>query len=441
MNLKRLGDLLWIGLFFPLFLLCACLLLPGLFRLLARRKDAASGKGDLPPAKLSSLQAFSTTLAATVGTGNIIGTGQAIAMGGPGAVFWMWAAGLLGCCVKCAEIWFGQRSGPGAPGMIAAALGSRVSLFYAFIAVLSTLFVGNMTQMNTLVSALCFQPSSSPGSRTVLSLLLLLILAFALYRGVSSLGKLCSYMVPFMTLLYLAASAIILLENRGAVASSLCLIAASAVNPRAVLGGCCGMTVRKALLWGFRRGVFSNEAGLGTAGTIHSLTEADRPDRQALLGIWEVGLDTLLLCTVSALTLLCSGSDIPYGTLPGAELWLQVFSRSPVGRSLAPILRLCLFFFGFSTVLGCFVPGVLCARWNGIGERCFRFLYLFCAALGCFLPTDLIWQSSDLINVLMGAPNLLSLILLAPSFAAGCEQSKNNPEKLESALARGQRKV
>ena len=167
---------------------------------------------------------------------------------------------------------------------------------------------------------------------------------------------------------------------------------------------------------------------MGTAGTIHSLVRTESPRRHALWGIWEVGADTLLLCTVSALTLLCSGAVIPYGSLPGAELWLRVFSRS-FYLFKTPVISLCLCFFAISTVLGCYVPGSLCARSTGIGEESFRRIYLLCAALGCFLPTDQIWLASDLINVLMASPNLLSMILLAPSFAAGCEQSKNNPVK------------
>ena len=429
MILQSLGDLLWILLFFPLFLLGAILLLPGFLRLLTKCKTPPALDPQSSKRILSPMQAVSATLAATVGTGNIIGTGQAVAMGGPGAVFWMWVAALLGCCIKCAEIWFGQLEGRGTVGTIRSALGNQVSAVYAFLAVLSTLFVGNMAQMNAVISSLGFDQNSHPGSRFVLSSLLLFFLAAAVYRGVSTLGKLCSYVVPLMTAVYLAASALILFENRGSLLPSLRLIVSASLHPGAMLGACGGMTVRNAVLWGFRRGVFSNEAGLGTAGTIHSLVEAAQPDRHALLGIWEVGVDTLLLCTVSALTLLCSGARIPHGSLPGAEFWLQVFSSASSYRNMAPSFGLCLNIFAISTVLGCYVSGSLCAGSIGIGENSFRLLFLLCAVLGCLLPTNLIWLASDLINVLMATPNLLSMILLAPSFAAGCEQSKNNPEK------------
>lgn len=387
------------------------------------------------------MEAAFTALASTVGTGNIIGTGQAIAMGGPGAVFWMWVAAFLGGIVKCAEIWFGQRNGRGAVGTIRSALGKRFSAFYAFLAVLSVLFVGNMAQMNTLVISLGSIKSDDPAFRLTVSFFLLGLLAAALSHGVSTLGKICSYVVPGMTALYLAVSFIILFENREKVMPCFSLIVSSAMKPGAVLGAFGGMTARKAILWGFRRGVFSNEAGLGTAGTIHSLVHSERPERHARWGLWEVGVDTLLLCSISSLTLLCSGVAIPYGCLPGAELWFRVFSSSPAKISPALVLGLCLFFFGLSTVLGCYVPGSLCAMSIGIGEQFFCPLYLACAAFGCFLPTDRIWLMSDLINVLMAVPNLLSMISLAPFFAGGCEHSKNNPEKSGIALAHGQRMV
>ena len=441
MILQSLGDALWILLFFPLFLICAYRLLPGFSRLLGEKRSYPQKAACLSRGKLGSLDAASTTLAATVGTGNIIGTAQAIAMGGPGAVFWMWAAALLGCCVKSAEIWFGQQNNRGAIGTISFALGQGVSRLYAYLAVLSTLFVGNMAQMNTVVSSLAFHSAYGTGCRFGLSLFLLVFLALALYRGISFLGRLCSCVVPFMTFLYLFSSFTVLHGNRGAIPASFRLILDSAIQPSAMLGAWGGVKVKTAILWGFRRGVFSNEAGLGTAGTVHSLVRSDHPERHALWGIWEVGVDTLLLCSISAVTLLGSGISIPYGSLPGAELWFQVFSGADVSFPVLPVFRICLLSFGLSTVLGSYVSGCLCARQAGIGEHRFRLIYLLCAVLGCCLPTDRIWLASDLINVLMSAPNLLSMILLAPNFAAGCEQTKNNREKQESALARRQRKV
>ena len=214
MILQNLGSLLWTLLFLPLFLACSILLIPGFFRLLKKRNPGYRLTACPKHGALSGFQAAATTLAATVGTGNIIGTAQAIAMGGPGAVFWMWAAGILGFFVKCAEIWFGQKNARGAAGTIDAALGKRWADFYALLAVLSTLFVGNMAQMNTVISSVQEVDHLWTPGRMRMSLLLLIFLGLALYCGISSLGKLCTYLVPCMTLLYLLSACFLLLHSR-----------------------------------------------------------------------------------------------------------------------------------------------------------------------------------------------------------------------------------
>ena len=207
MILRSLGDLLWILLFFPLFVLSSFCLLPGLLRILGTRRRVEQAGAERKAGRLKGVQAAFTTLAATVGTGNIIGTAQAIAMGGPGAVFWMWAAALLGFSVKSAEIWFGQQTGRGAPGTISAALGPGWAGFYCITAVLCTLSVGNMAQMNTVVLSLSGGFGRSFFSRPLLCFALLLLLSLALFHGVEALGKLCSLLAPCMTLLYLLCAA------------------------------------------------------------------------------------------------------------------------------------------------------------------------------------------------------------------------------------------
>lgn len=429
MILKSLGDLLWILLFFPLFAICSLCLIPGLGRLLAVRIREGKNKTLGNRGSLNGFQAAATTLAATVGTGNIIGTAQAIAMGGPGAVVWLWVAAVLGFSVKSAEIWFGQRTGKGAPGTISAAMGTHWAGLYALTAVLSTLSVGNMAQMNTIVSSLAAGPGSTALPRLLLSLSLLLLLSFTLCQGVEALGKTCSLLVPCMSLLYLLCASAVLFRNRDAILPALRAIKSNALQPHAIGGGLFAYGTRNAVLWGFRRGVFSNEAGLGTAGTVHAIMKGVEPDREALWGIVEIAVDTLLLCTVSALTLLCSGTKIPYGSIPGAELWVSLFTGAFSSRLPSVLFMLCLFSFGFSTVLGAYVPGSFCAAQIGLGMRSYRLLFLLCAALGCVLPTDLIWLGSDVLNVGMAVPNLLSMIRLAPLFWTGCEQNKNILEK------------
>lgn len=440
MIFQTLGDLLWVLLFFPLFSLCSLRLFPGFLRLLVAGSKAKGGSGKEEPGTISGRQAAAATLAATIGTGNIIGTAQAIAMGGPGAVFWMWIAALLGFSVKCAEIWFGQQTG-GAMATITAALGKSFGHFYALLSVLSTLLVGNMAQMNTVISSLTAVAPDRSCLPLVWSIILLLLIAISLFGGIRSLGRICSILVPVMALLFLACSFCIMFSDRENILPCLREILLDAWHPKAAFGASGGLALRSTLLWGFRRGAFSNEAGLGTAGTVHSLVRTADPDKHALWGILEIGVDTLLLCTVSALTLLCSKVQIPFGTLPGAELWFQVCSCSSKPAALTWILSLCLLFFGISTVLGCYVPGTLSAAWIGLDENRYRVLFLLCTVFGCFLPTELIWLSSDWINVLMAVPNLLSMVLLATQWEKDCEQSKNILENRDSSLARRERKV
>lgn len=441
MIFQTLGDLLWYLLFFPLFSLCSLRLVPGFLRLLTARSKTKGERGKEDSGVINGQQAAAATLAATVGTGNIIGTAQAIAMGGPGAVLWMWIAAILGFSVKCAEIWFGQQTGGGTMGTISFALGKDWARFYAVLSVLSTLFVGNMAQINTVMSSLSAVAPHRFFFHFVCSSILLLLISLSLFGGVRFLGRICSVLVPVMALLFLSCSFSVLLCSRDELLPCLRMIVLEAWHPKAIIGAAGGLSVRYSLLWGFRRGVFSNEAGLGTAGTVHSLVRTDDPEKHALWGILEIGIDTLLLCTVSALTLLCSKVRIPYGTIPGAELWFQVFSGFSDSPVLTVILALCLLFFGISTVLGCYVPGTVSASWVGLEEKKYRILYLLCAALGCYLPTQLIWLSSDWINVLMACPNLFSMMLLAPYLENGCEQSKNILENPESSLARRGRKV
>ena len=441
MILQTLGDLLWILVFFPLFSLCSLRLIPGFLHLLRGQRNSKGESRTENSGPINGRQAAAATLAATIGTGNIIGTAQAIAMGGPGAVFWMWLAAFLGFSVKCAEIWFGQRTGGGAMTTIDTALGRGWGRFYALLSVLSTLLVGNMAQMNTVMSSLTAVVPNVFHLPLVCSTMLLLLISFSLFGGVRSLGRICSVLVPVMALLFLACSFCILLSARENLLPCLREILLDAWRPKAAFGAVGGLSVRSALLWGFRRGAFSNEAGLGTAGTVHSLVCTENPDKHALWGILEIGVDTLLLCTVSALTLLCSKVRIPYGTIPGAELWFQVCSDSSEPAALTWILALCFLFFGISTVLGCYVPGTLSAAWMGLEEKQYRVLFLLCTVFGCFLPTEFIWLSSDWINVLMAVPNLISMVFLAPQWDKGCEQIKNNCENQESSLARQERMV
>ena len=447
MVLDSINDLLWLVLFFPLFLVCSLRLFPVLCSFLVQRPVPDFGRDRTDTDRLRSTQAVSAALAASVGTGNIVGTAQAIAMGGPGAVFWMWIAGILGFAVKSTEIWLGTKDRIGPMSYVRDTLGPFPALFYAAASLCSSLLVGNMTQVNSLLSSFQSLFSGKTGPlRMLLPLALFLAIGATVNGKIRSLGHRCSILVPVMSLLYLGFAANILWRNSSRILPAFRLIIQHAFQPASALAAAAGLSFRDAVIWGLRRGAFSNEAGLGTAALVHSFAEVSSPKRHALWGIVEITLDTLLLCTVSALCILSSGIEIPFGTLPGTELMIAAFSTSYGRFRGALFLSLCLSAFAFSTILGCFLTGLRSASWLGITERRFRFLFLCCSAAACVLPVSLIWHSADFFNILLACPNLIALILLNtrddPGIMREREEGSFRFKKIkDSALAPDRRKV
>lgn len=438
MILERLNECLWAALFLPLFSLCGvtlllrCRFLPFLrFRQMLRvtlggREDCGEG---LRPA-----QAAATALAATVGTGNIVGTAQAIAMGGPGAVFWLWIAALLGMSVKYAEILLGQYYRQGAMGYIRAALGKSMACFYAAASALSALAVGNMAQMNGSVSAVC-QGAGESGFRLRLfcGLLLTVLVALSLTGGARRIGRLAERLVPIMALGFLMITTFVLFHFRASLPGVLQRIFNEAFHPQAAVGATSGAAIRQTVLWGLRRGAFSNEAGLGTAANVHATVDSRKPALHALWGVFEVFVDTLVLCTATALTILCSGIVIPSGSLPGPEL-LQTALAEGVGQRAASLfMAAALPLFGFTTVIGCAVCGERCVVWlnSARAVKPYRALFVLCAFLGSLVPTHVIWHAADAVNALLAVPNLLALLILAPQ--VGREVYERLYEKRASA--------
>lgn len=421
MELEIINESIWSMLFLPLFgccgisLLFRCRFLP--FRRFGLMLRSTVFFGKEQGSVFSPSQAASTALAATVGTGNIIGTAQAVAMGGPGAVFWLWTAALLGMTVKYAEILQGLRFRSGAMGYISAVLGRLPAGLYAALAALSALTVGNMAQMNGAVQALCRMLGRDEiVLRLTLGLILTVAVGLSICGGTGRVGKLMERLIPVMTISYLILTAAVLLCFRSLLPGILQLIVSEAFHPRAIRGAAGGVAFRQSILWGLRRGSFSNEAGLGTAANIHAYAGSDQPSLHALWGIFEVFADTLVVCSATALAILCSGVSVPYGILPGAEL-LQTALSMVLGRNAAGIyVTAALLLFGISTVIGCSVSAKRCVIWlfGERSERVYQSLYLGCALLGCVLPLELIWYMADCLNVLMACPNLLALLLLAP---------------------------
>lgn len=381
------------------------------------------------------LQALSTALAGTVGTGNIAGVGLAIATGGPGAIFWMWVCALVGMITKYAEVVLSIRfrrrnergEWVGGPMYyITGGLGRR----FAWLAALFALFgsfaafgIGNMTQVNTIVATtLAVLASFAPQAdlkvskmALMLGLLLALLVARVILGGMGRIGRVAERLVPLMGLCYLAATLVVVIAHAQALGSVLTLIIRAAFAPQAALGGAAGFGLFTVIQKGVGRGIFSNEAGLGSAPIAHAGADTNSPVCQGMFGIFEVFVDTIVLCTLTALAILCSGTVIPYGQSVGAELTIQAFSTVFGARLAAALVALCLSLFAFSTVLGWALYGSRCVGYL-LGEKAvkpYQILYVCCVVVGATMRLDLVWRIADTLNALMALPNLMALIGLS----------------------------
>ena len=411
-QLRRFGDMLRLTL--------------GAF---TRRKNTA-------PGEVSPLQAMTTALAATVGTGNIAGVAGAIALGGPGAVFWMWVSAFLGMATKYAEVVlavrYRQRAADGTfcggPMYYIRALGrgfAPLARLFALLGALAAFGIGNMVQANTAAEAAAFSLTAFfpalPGAplRLFVGLLLSLAVALALMGGAARIGRATERLVPLMSALYacMALSAVFL--HLPAAARALGDIVTSAFSPRAGFGGAAGIGLQTALRCGMERGMFSHEAGMGSAPIAHAGAQTDDPDRQGLFGIFEVFADTIVICTLTALAILASGVKVPYGRAAGAELTIAAMG-TVFGDGFAALLTsACLMLFALSTMLS----------WSLYGERCFAYLtgghaaalyraaFIAAIVLGATMRMEAVWALSGTLNGLMAVPNLIALFPLSGEVA------------------------
>lgn len=390
------------------------------------KKEASAGT-------MTPFQAVCTALSATVGTGNIAGVAGAIAIGGPGAVFWMWISALLGMCTKFSEVVLAvhfrekNKHGDYVGGpmyYIKNGLGKKwIWLAYLFagfgcIAVLGT---GNATQVNTITtainSALINYNLIGSDSTNVLNLLIGIIIAVivgsVLLGGVKRIGKVTEKLVPFMAILYIILGIGVIVINIEAIPAVFASIFAGAFNPSAFTGGIVGsffLSMKK----GVSRGIFSNEAGLGTGSIAHACADTKAPVQQGLFGIFEVFADTMIICTLTALTILCSGISINYGVDAGAELTISGFTAT-YGSWVSIFTAIALCCFAFSTILGWGLYGARCIEFI-FGEKIikpFMIVYSLIAITGATADLGLIWGISDTFNGLMAIPNLIALFLLS----------------------------
>ncbi len=393
---------------------------------------------------LSPLQAMSTALAATIGTGNIAGVAAAITLGGPGAIFWMWVSAFFGMMTAFGENVLGarfqSRDAAGRPvggamyylrdGLknrrLLRPLAKPLSLAYALFCALAALGMGNMTQVNSIAAALegAFRiPAFFTG------LVVTLLAALVIFGGIARIGRVTEKLVPFMALAYMAACLAALLINARALPGAFRAIFEGAFGYRAALGGFSGAALKKAFSVGIRRGVFSNEAGLGSSVMAHAAADGKAPLRQGMWAIFEVFFDTILLCTLTALVILSSGVlgsvDAAGQPVDGAPLVQLAFAQS-FHQAAGAILGAAVALFAFATLLGWSCFGAAAAEF-ALGRRAvkpYRILFLLCILPGAVMELGPVWTLSDLFNGLMALPNLVGLFALSGTILKITKESK-----------------
>lgn len=379
---------------------------------------------------VSPFQAVCTALAATVGTGNIAGVAGAIALGGPGAVFWMLCSAVLGMCTKYAEVVLAvhfreKRNGEYVGGpmyYIKNGLNSRwhwLAVLFCAFGMIAAAGVGNSTQVNTVISGMnaaleTFGIVPDQGRDLAVGFCIGLLAVVTLLGGAKRIGAVTELLVPFMSLGYVILSAGVLVIYRHRIPLVLGEIVSGAFCPRAVTGGMAGSCFT-AVRMGVARGVFSNEAGLGTGSIAHAGANTSHPAEQGMYGIFEVFADTILICTMTALVILVSGVPIPYGRDAGAELTVSAFSAA-YGDWVTVFTAVAMLCFAAATVLGWGLYGIRCAEFL-FGPKAagpFVMAHGVSSILGAALEPGLIWQLAELVNGLMAVPNLIALAMLSP---------------------------
>ena len=395
-----------------------------------RKREASDGA-------MTPFQAVCTALAATVGTGNIAGVAGAIAIGGPGAVFWMWISAALGMCTKFSEVTLavhfretnarGELIG-GPMYYIKNGLGKNwrwLATLFSLFGVLTVFGTGNATQVNTITTAInsallnyhLINEDAVSTSNLIIGIIIAILVATVLLGGVKRIGRVTEKLVPFMALIYIVLSLGVILLNLNRVPSVFASIVEGAFSPASVTGGVVGsffLSMKK----GVSRGIFSNEAGLGTGSIAHACADTKKPVKQGFFGIFEVFTDTIVIRTLTALVILCSGTPVGYGEAAGAELTISGFT-STYGNWVSIFTAIALCCFAFSTIIG----------WGLYGARCIEYLlkeksikpfmvaYSLVAIIGATADLGLMWSVAETFNGLMAIPNLIALFLLSGTVA------------------------
>ncbi len=403
-------------------------------------------KTEAKEGSVTPFQAMCTALAASIGTGNIAGVSGAIAIGGPGAVFWMWISALVGMCTKFSEVTLSikyrerNEKGDWVGGpmyYITNGLGKKwkwLAVIFAVFGSLASFGIGNMTQVNTIASTINeaianFVPTTDAQQHTialVIGVILAIIAFIVLVGGISRIGDVCALLVPVMAVLYVIAAFVVIVLNITEVPRAFVAIFTGAFNPSSVAGGLAGVGIKTAITKGVGRGIFSNEAGLGSAPIAHAAADVEHPCAQGIYGVFEVFMDTIVVCTMTAMVVLLGvGIDnIEWGVDIGASLTIRGFQSTFPGAFPAVIVAVCLTLFAYSTVL----------TWALYGGRCFEFLFgykagkvyqiVFCLVIvvGATSELQTVWNIADTLNGLMAIPNLIAIALLSPVVIKLCKE-------------------
>jgi len=387
------------------------------------KKDKSAGKN------LTAFQAVSTAMAGTVGTGNIAGVTGAIFVGGPGAVFWMWVSAFFGMCTKYAEIALAMKYRVKEDGVykggpmysIEKGLGKNwkwLAVIFAVLGGLTSFGIGNIAQSSEIAGAI---NNLSGGNISLLAagIILAIVVAMVVLGGVKRVGQVTSYMVPFMSIFYVLAGIAVVCLKITEVPAAFVTIFKSAFSFEAVGGGVFGYAIMVAMRQGFARGVFSNEAGMGSAPIAHAASETEEPAEQAMWGVFEVFFDTIVICTITALTVVLSGLYVQdmstFGTKGAAAV--AAFNAILPGTIGGTIIQISLVFFALSTILSWSYYGERCWGYltnnNKVFDLCYKVIFVLVCVVGATGSGTLMWDISDTLNGLMALPNLVALLLLS----------------------------
>ena len=390
-----------------------------------KKKEASDGS-------MTPFQAVCTALAGTVGTGNIAGVAGAIAIGGPGAVFWMWVSAILGMCTKFTEVTLAvhfrerNRHGDYVGGpmyYIKNGLGKNwrfLAVLYSAFGVLTVFGTGNATQVNTIVASINSALMSfhiidgtNDKANLIFGIFIAALVAMVLLGGIKRIGQVTEKLVPFMAVLYVILALGVIIMNIEHVPAVFSEIFSGAFSPRAATGGVIG-SMFLSMKKGVSRGIFSNEAGLGTGSIAHACADTDNAVHQGMFGIFEVFMDTIIICTLTGLVILLAAPGITYGQAAGAELTISGFT-STYGSWVSIFTAVAMCCFAFSTIIGWGLYGSRCIEFLG-GEklvRPFLVIYSFVSIVGATINLGLLWDIADTFNGLMAVPNLIALLMLS----------------------------